>query len=247
MQKAAAVTAEPGTHRHDNGNRPINFTRESKGEGAHAEEHGGKGVLKGVHVDGVKAGITGEAKNLDKAHTYLDDTAVDSHATKAEGPFPSEFSGGSCRRLSEDVFAETAHDHYQADDCGKNGLKGLVTYADQKKYANACANDSGNQKLEENLLVEVAMTGEIGHRTDVTDDESNTVGAVSHRGGHAKEYHDGEAERAAATCDAIDEANDCAQDKEDRILSVLPPGGVYHFASSFCKKFLLSTTFCFWL
>ena len=198
-------------------------------------------------MDGIEAGVAREAENLDEAHANLDDAAVDGDGDKSEGPFPGKFGGRRCRRLAENVFAEAAHDHHQADDGGENGLKSLVTDADQETHANACANDSGNQELKENFLVEVAVTGEICNGADVTNDESDSVGAVCHRGRHAEEYHDGEAERASATGDAVDKANDCAQDKEDRILSVFPPGGVYHFDSSFCKKSLLSMTFCFWL
>ena len=184
---------------------------------------------------------------MDEAHAYLDDAAVDGDGNKAEGSFPSELFGRGCRRLAKDVFAKAAHDHHQADDHSEKSLESLVADADQKANADTCSNDSGNQELEENFLVEVAVTGEICNGADVSDDKSDSVGAVCHRGRHAKEYHDGEAERAATTGDAVDEANDCAQDKEDRILSVFPPGGIYHFASSFCKKSLLSMTFCFWL
>ena len=198
-------------------------------------------------MNGIEAGVAREAKNLDEANTHLNDATVDGDSDKTEGTFPSELGGRRCRRLAEDVFAEAAHDHHQADDHSEKSLESLVADADQKANADTCSNDSGNQELEENFLVEVAVTGEICNGADVSDDEPDSVGAVCHRGRHAEKNHDGEAQRASATGNAVDEANDCAQDKEDRILSVFPPGGIYHFDSSFCKKSLLSMTFCFWL
>ena len=198
-------------------------------------------------MDRVEAGVTREAENLDKANSHLDDTAVDGHTAKTQGSFPGEFFGRGCRGLAEDVFAEAAHDHHKADDCGEDGLESLVADADQEEDADAGPDDGGNQQLEENFLVEVAVTGEVCHGTDVSDDETDAVGAVCHRGGHAKEYHNGQTQGASAPCDAVDEANDCAQHEKDGILAVFPPGGVHHLASSFFRNSMLSRTFCFWL
>ena len=85
------------------------------------------------------------------------------------------------------------------------------------------------------------MTCEIECAAEVPDDEPDAVCAVCDSRRKPEKNHDGEAKRGTSACDAVDEAYDCTQNKERRVLGVIPP--FCHLASSFSINFLLLSTF----
>ncbi len=240
LRETAEIAAEPGACGHDNRNGPVDFPGESECNRAYDQEHVRECVLDGVYMNRVEAGVTREAKNLYKADAHLHNASVDGDGEKSDGAFDGEFFGRVLGRLSENVLAQVAHDHHKANHDGENCLEELVSNADQEACAKQCAEECRQQKLHENFLVQIAVTREVKGAAEISDDESNAVCSVCDSGGKPEENHDGEAKRGAAACDAVDEAYDCTQNKERRVLGVIPP--VCHLASSFSINFLLLST-----
>ena len=228
LQETSEVAAAPGAECHDDGDGPVDFSGDAKGYGAEYEKYRGECILEGVHVDGVEAGVPREAENLYEADSHLHDAAVNRDECESEGAFPREFFRGRGRGLPEDVLTQVAHHHHEADDAGEDCLECFVADAYQKADADGGAHECRNQKLEEDFLVQVAVFREVRDAADVPDDEPDAVRAVCDGCRHPEENHDGKAKRAPAACDAVDEANDCAEQKECRVLRVLPPSCIEH-------------------
>ena len=144
-------------------------------------------------MNGVEAGVSREAENLYKTDAHLHDAAVNRDECESEGAFPREFFGGCGRGLPEDVLAEVAHYHHEADDAGEDCLEGSVSDAYQKADADGGADKCRDQKLEEDFLVQVAVLREVCDTADVPDDEADAVCAVCDGRRHPEENHDGEA------------------------------------------------------
>ena len=138
LQETAEITADPGACRHDDGDRPVDFPVNSKGDGADQQEHVGERVLEGVDFDGRESGVAREPENLHEPDTHLHNAAVDGDGEKSEGTLEGELFRRVCRRLAQNVFAQVAHDHHKADDNSENGLEKLVSNVHQKACSDEC-------------------------------------------------------------------------------------------------------------
>ena len=92
LRKAAEVTAEPGTCRHNNRDRPVDFSGNAECDGTYNQEHVRECVLDGVHVNWVKSGVSRESENLYETDADLNDAAVDGNSEESE-----EIGRASCR------------------------------------------------------------------------------------------------------------------------------------------------------
>ncbi len=98
-------------------------------------------------MDGIEAGVTCESKNLYETDADLHNASINGDAEEPEGAFEGEFCGRGFGRLAEDVFTQVAHDDYEADDDGENGLEEFVPNVNQE----ACA-DEGSEKCRQEQL-----------------------------------------------------------------------------------------------
>ena len=191
--EAAEVTAKPSTCRHDNRDRPVDFSCNAKSDCAYNQEHVRECILNGVHVNRIKPRVSREAEDLDKADTHLHNATIDGDCEKSDGTFDGEFFRRSCRRLSENVLAQVAHDYDKADDDRQNGLEEFVANADQEAGSEERTEKCRQQELQKDFLVQVAVTRKIIGAAKVPDDEPDAVRAVCDSRGEPEENHDGEA------------------------------------------------------
>ena len=192
-------------------------------------------------MDGIEAGVTCESENLYETDADLHNASINGDAEESEGSLEGEFCGRGFGRLAEDVFAQVAHDDYEADDDGENGLEEFVPNANQETCADERSEKRRQEQLQKDFFVQVAVACEIECAAEIPDDKSDAVCAVCDSRWEPEKNHDGEAKRGAASGDAVDEAYDSPQNKECRVLGVTPP--VCHLASSFSMNFLLFSTF----
>ena len=207
LQKASAVAAQPGTRCHHNGDGPVDFACDAEYSSADKQEHVGERILERVHADGIEPGVTCEPENLYKPHAHLHNAPINGNQCETEGAFPGELFGRRCRRFAENVFAQVAHHHDEADDAGEYGLECAVAETHEEKRTDGGSGDGGQEELQEYFLVQVAVLHQIDCAAEIPDDKPDAVRAVRDGRGHAEEYHDGQTQRGTAACDAIDEAD----------------------------------------
>ena len=207
LQETAEIAADPGAACHDDGDGPVDFASHAERNGTYHQEHVGEGIFESVNLDWRKSGVARESKNLHESDTNLHDAAVNGDGEKSESAFEGQLFRRIFRRLSQNILVQVAHDNHEADDDCENCLEQLVADMYQEARSKKGTENCRCEQLQEDALVQVAMTGQVECATEISDNEPDTVRAVCNGCRHPEENHDRKALGRAAARDAVDKAD----------------------------------------